>query len=112
MVFLSRKKCIPCDYRTIPLPMDKINQYLKQLDGWILSNNIIEKEYLFSDYVTGLNFAYDLGKIAEAEGHHPEIIISWKRIRVILTTYIINALSKNDFVLASKFDENYLNTLK
>ena len=53
----------------------------------------------------GLNFVYAVGKLAEDEGHHPDMFLGYKKLRIILTTYAIGGLSENDFILATKIDQ-------
>ena len=64
----------------------------------------IEKDFAFKTYLDGLNFVYSIGKLAEDEGHHPDIFIGYKKVRITLTTYSIGGLSENDFILAAKID--------
>jgi 4a-hydroxytetrahydrobiopterin dehydratase len=42
--------------------------------------------------------------IAEEQGHHPEIEISYNKVEIELTTHAIGGLSVNDFILASKIE--------
>jgi len=73
----------------------------------VLVGNQIEKVFRFKSYVDGLEFAFALGKAAEEEDHHPDILIMWRRVRVTLTTHAINGLSENDFIMAAKANELY-----
>ncbi len=102
MSALAEKKCTPCDGKTQPLGRKDAEKYLKSLSGWELSDDKIIKEYRFRTYSDGLEYAYTLGKIAEDEDHHPDILIKWKRVRVTLTTHAIKGLSQNDFIIAAK----------
>ena len=45
------------------------------------------------------------GAVAEAEGHHPDLHLSWGKVGVELITHAIGGLSENDFILAAKLDE-------
>ncbi|MGI0082405.1 MAG: 4a-hydroxytetrahydrobiopterin dehydratase [Nitrosopumilaceae archaeon] len=102
---MTEKKCVPCEGGTPPLTMEQVQNYLKKLDGWLLKDNCIKKEYRFKTYMDGLNFVYAVGQLAEDEGHHPDIFIGYKKVRIALTTYSIGGLSENDFILATKIDE-------
>ena len=102
---LAKKKCIPCEGGVPPLTIEIVQNYLKNLKGWKLNNNCIEKEYQFKTYLEGLNFVYAVGKLAEDEGHHPDMFLGYKKLRIILTTYAIGGLSENDFILATKIDQ-------
>ena len=102
---LTKKKCVPCEGGVDPLTTQEAQNYLKNLDGWKLENNYIEKEYRFKTYVEGLNFVHEVGKLAEDEGHHPDIFLGYKMAKITLTTHAIKGLSENDFILAAKIDE-------
>jgi len=102
---LAKKKCLPCEGGIPPLTVEQVQNYLKNVSGWALNNNFIEKEYGFKTYLEGLNFIYSVGKLAEDEGHHPDIFLGYKKVRIILTTHTIGNLSENDFILATKIDE-------
>ena len=89
------------------MPKETAEKYLHDLPGWTLVDNRIEKEYRFKSYLDGLEFAYSLGKTAEQEDHHPDILVRWRRVKVTLTTHAIKGLSENDFIMAAKADELY-----
>lgn len=89
------------------MPKIEAEKFLKDIPGWILVDSSIEKEYKFNAYLDGLEFAYSLGKTAEKEDHHPDILIKWRHVKVTLTTHAIKGLSENDFIIAAKADEIY-----
>jgi 4a-hydroxytetrahydrobiopterin dehydratase len=103
---LLSKKCIPCEGGTPPLAPEEVTGYLKKVSGWEVSLNSQEifKEFVFKDFMGAMNFANDIAKVAEAEGHHPDLTISWGKVIVSLTTHSIGGLSENDFILAAKID--------
>ena len=45
------------------------------------------------------------GAIAEQEGHHPDLHLSWGKVRVETWTHKINGLTESDFILAAKIDQ-------
>ena len=59
---------------------------------------------LFSDFKTALKFVNAVGKIAEREGHHPDIAIHYNQVVLDLWTHSIGGLSENDFIVAAKID--------
>ncbi len=102
---LSKKKCIPCSKTTPPLKGEQLKALLKQLDGWkIIDEHRLEKEYPFKDFKQALAFTNKIGSIAEQEGHHPDIYLSWGLVKILLWTHKINGLSENDFIMAAKCD--------
>lgn len=103
---LSGKKCTPCEGGTPALSGEKITELLRQLDGWtVVEDRKIEKEYRFPDFRQALAFVNRLGEVAEAEGHHPDIFLTWGKVKVTLWTHSVSGLSENDFILAAKADE-------
>ena len=52
-----------------------------------------------------MKFANKITPIAEEEGHHPDLVLGWGRVEVVLSTHSIGGLSENDFILAAKIDK-------
>lgn len=103
---LSKKVCTPCQKGTLPLSKEEIEKRLPQLQGWVLnSEEELEKELRFPDFKKALSFVNALGELAEKEGHHPDIYLSYGKVRVTLWTHKIHGLSENDFILAAKCDK-------
>ena len=103
---LAQKKCIPCESGTPPLVRAQAEALTKQLKGWTLSGDArwVSKEFKFDDFAKAMKFANDIADIAETENHHPDLMISWGKVTVELTTHAIKGLSENDFILAAKID--------
>jgi 4a-hydroxytetrahydrobiopterin dehydratase len=107
MSSFALRKCVPYESGTPPMSRKDAEKYLREAPGWMLSGDYIVKEFKFGTYLDGLEFAYSLGKIAEQEDHHPDILIKWKRVNVTLSTHDIKGLSENDFIIAAKTEELY-----
>lgn len=107
MTDLAEKKCVACEGGTAPLNRTESEVLLKQLKDWRLSGDArwISKEFKFKDFAESMAFANKVGDIAEAEGHHPDLQISWGKVVIELTTHAIDGLSENDFIIAAKVDE-------
>jgi 4a-hydroxytetrahydrobiopterin dehydratase len=93
-----------------PMTQREAEHLLRALKGWSLVDNSIEKEFQFKSYLAGLDFAYSVGKIAEEQDHHPDILIRWRRVKLILSTHSVKGLSENDFILAAKSELKYRET--
>lgn len=104
---LAAKKCIPCTEGTPPLEGEDLAQFVSELGGcWqVINDHHLEKEFFFHDFKEALAFTNILGNLAEAEGHHPDIHLSWGKVRVLIWTHKINGLSESDFILAAKCDQ-------
>jgi len=80
---------------------------MRSLPGWNLVDGSIEKEFRFTSYLDGLAFANEIGKIAEEQDHHPDIVIKWRRVKLTLSTHSVKGLSENDFIVAAKSELKY-----
>lgn len=103
---LTKKHCVPCEGGVEPYTRKKIEEYIKLLDDkWeVIDDKKIRKNFLFDSYMDGINFVVEVGKLADSEGHHPDMLVVYKRVEVTLTTHAIGGLSENDFILASKIN--------
>jgi 4a-hydroxytetrahydrobiopterin dehydratase len=107
---LADNACIPCRGGIPPLPRDKVDALLKQLEpGWTATyeHTRIERAYPFKEFSDAMAFANRVGDIAEQEGHHPDLHVGWGRCRVEIWTHKINGLTESDFYLAAKADRAY-----
>lgn len=106
---LSNQKCVACKRDSRRLTMSEIQDLLQQVPKWNMNDNSgtmrLENGYKFSDFAKALNFATQLGLVAEEEGHHPRMIVEWGRVSVAWWTHTIDGLHKNDFIMASKTDQ-------
>lgn len=103
---LADKKCVACEGGTAPLNRTEAEILLKQLKEWRLSGDArwISKEFKCSDFAGAIAFTNKIADIAESEGHHPDLQISWGKVVIELTTHAIKGLSQNDFIIAAKID--------
>jgi 4a-hydroxytetrahydrobiopterin dehydratase len=101
---LYQKRCKPCEGGTPPLTLEESRRLLVQLRDWQLKDGKIEKQFKFKDFVESIGFVNKIADLAESEGHHPDIHISWNLVTLSLVTHAIKGLSENDFILAAKID--------
>jgi len=102
---LAQQKCIPCEVGAIPLTHDEAQSQMSGLKDWRLEGALcITKQFIFKDFVAAMEFVNSIARIAEEQGHHPDIEISYNKVLVSLTTHSINGLTVNDFILAAKID--------
>jgi 4a-hydroxytetrahydrobiopterin dehydratase len=104
---LSDKECVPCHGGMPTLSEERVDALLRELDaGWeVVDGHHLEKSFGFSDFVAALDFVNRVGELAESEGHHPDLHLSWGRVEVEIWTHAVDGLTENDFVLAAKIEE-------
>ena len=110
MTDLANKKCIPCEGGIPAFDISEIHKYLKKINNWEVIQNkeknyYIEKQFKFRDYISSENFVLEVGKIAEQEGHHPDISFGWGYAKIKISTHAIKGLAESDFILAAKIDK-------
>jgi 4a-hydroxytetrahydrobiopterin dehydratase len=103
---LAQKSCIPCSGGIPPLTGKPLKSLHAQLqDEWaLIEEHHLERTFPFPDFATALRFTNALGALAETEGHHPEITVTWGRVTVRIWTHKIDGLTESDFVLAAKVE--------
>ena len=91
----------------MPLFRTKAEELLKEIPLWSLAPDAksISRQFAFKDFAEALAFVDRVGALAESEGHHPDIALSWGKVGVMLSTHSIGGLSENDFIVASKIDQ-------
>lgn len=106
MTGLSKETCVPCRDGVPPLQGEELEVLTRELGGgWSVGeNHHLTKEYTFGDFATALAFTNQIGEIAEAQGHHPDIHLAWGKVGVDIWTHKINGLTRSDFILAAKID--------
>jgi len=103
---LSEKRCVACEGEVPPLNERQVERYHQEVSTWTVSENKkLSKTFTFTDFRGAMVFVNNVAELAEAEGHHPDIFISWNRVVLTLTTHAIGGLSENDFILSAKIDK-------
>ncbi len=103
---LASMECVPCRGGIPPLTREEIAPYLADLGGdWrVVDDHHLEKEYRFKNFREALAFTNRVGELAEGVGHHPDIHLTWGKVRLTVWTHKIDGLHEADFVFAAKAD--------
>jgi 4a-hydroxytetrahydrobiopterin dehydratase len=104
---LATQHCVTSGTNTPPLTTETVQALQLELSSrWqVVDNHHLVAEYRFSDFRTGLNFVNQVGALADTEDHHPDVRLTWGRVVLTLWTHQVNALTRNDFILAAKIDQ-------
>lgn len=108
MTALADRHCSDCR-PAAALDAFAIDRLLAQLhEAWrVIGAERIERQLEFPDFARALEFVNIAGAIAEGEGHHPDLLLGWGRVRIALWTHSVGGLSESDFILAAKLDRAY-----
>ena len=103
---LASKTCTPCQGGVPPLQGAELAALTEQLPLWkVVNGHHIARTFTFPDFKQALAFVNKAGAIAEEQGHHPDILLTWGKAEVTTYTHKINGLTESDFILAAKIDK-------
>ncbi len=108
---LERERCEACRAGAPAVTEAELAELRPQLPDWTPRTRddflTLERVFPFRNFSDAMGFGVRVGLLAEAEGHHPEIVIEWGRVRVTWWTHKIRGLHRNDLVCAAKTDRLY-----
>jgi 4a-hydroxytetrahydrobiopterin dehydratase len=109
MPSLASRTCVPCRGGVPPLKGKELDQIHKQLphaaDWKIVNEHHITRTFTFPDFKQALDFVNRVGALAEEQGHHPDILLTWGKAEITLWTHKVDGLSESDFIMAAKIDQ-------
>ncbi len=102
---LADKKCVEAGVKSVRLNEKEIKAFKKQLSGWKLAKGKqLKKHFKFPDFKSALKYTDKVGKLAEKQGHHPDILLTYGAVQIQISTHSVKGLTENDFILAAKID--------
>lgn len=102
---LADKNCVPCRGGVPPLKGEELNKIHGSIPEWqVINEHHLHREFRFPDFKQALDFVNRVGAVAEQEGHHPDILLSWGKAGITLWTHKIDGLTESDFIMAAKID--------
>ena len=104
---LAAQQCVPCKGGVPALKGKALSDLLERLGhGWrVVDEHHLEKQYEFKDFAQALAFTNRVGAVAEEQGHHPDIYLTWGKVRLTVWTHKIDGLTESDFVFAAKAEK-------
>jgi 4a-hydroxytetrahydrobiopterin dehydratase len=91
-----------------PLKGEELKKLSRELPQWeVVDGHHLARSFSFPDFRTALDFVNRAGAVAEEEGHHPDLCLTWGRVDVKTYTHKIDGLAESDFILAAKIDRLY-----
>ena len=106
---LAQRHCVDCKPGTPPLPQPEIDRLLDQVAGWTLEEAEghlrLTRTVKFKGFMPGVELINKIAPIAEAESHHPDLLLSYGSLTIWLWTHAAGGLTENDFILAARINE-------
>jgi 4a-hydroxytetrahydrobiopterin dehydratase len=84
------------------LTEDQISARLAGQAGWTRQADSIVHVETLADFSAAIRYVGAVAGLAEAENHHPDILIQWNKVTLTLSTHSAGGLTAKDFDLAGQ----------
>ncbi|WP_323752525.1 4a-hydroxytetrahydrobiopterin dehydratase [Marinobacter sp.] len=105
---LAKQHCEACRKGAPQATEDERSFLHGQIPDWNLVDADVEeklqKVFKFKNFAQAQAFTNQVGDLAEAENHHPAVLLEYGKVTVSWWTHAIGGLHRNDFVMAAKTD--------
>lgn len=83
-----------------------VEKKFKAISEWQLNKKGTElsKTFAIDSFIKGLSFIAKIAVHAEIMQHHPDVTLSYTKVKVTLTTHDVKGLTQKDFDLAKRID--------
>ena len=87
------------------LSMGEVRRKARDLKGWELYDNILQKKFSFKTFKMAMAFVNKVAELSDSVDHHPDIVINYNRVLLKLTTHSQGGITDKDFNLAQMIDQ-------
>lgn len=103
---LASRTCVACEGGLKKLQKAEVDRLRLEVPTWAVAKDgkRIARTFKFEEFAPAMVFVNKVAKLAEREGHHPDIHVHWNQVELVLWTHAIGGLHENDFILAAKID--------
>ena len=96
---------MPAASEKVPLRPEAIEEALTEIDGWVLKGQVIERVFKTGTFADGVALVVEIGAAADAANHHPDVFLTFPKVKVQLITHEVGGVTKLDINLARKINE-------
>ena len=101
---LAEQTAKPIAKGDAPLSRREAGELMREIPQWSLTDTMVTRDFRFKDFSQAMDFVNGVAAIANEQDHHPDILISYNKVRLSLSTHKIGGLSLNDFIVAARID--------
>ena len=83
---------------------DEVRKSLQSVPEWSETGGAIHRTFQFKDFVESMSFVNAIAQAAEADQHHPDILVRWNKVTLTLSTHDASGITGKDFAMAAKAD--------
>src|ERR1700682_156182 len=99
---------------TPPISRQEIDPLLAEVPGWQVEEADghlrLTRTLKFKGFMPGVDLINRIAPIAEAEGHHPDLLLTYGSLTIWLWTHAAGGLTDNDFILAARLEGHFTNS--
>lgn len=88
----------------------QIVQALKDQPEWKITEERLEREWIFRDFAAAMQFVERVAFIAEEMNHHPDIWIRYNRVQLLLTTHDTGGITALDVAFATRLNQKLMHS--
>ena len=82
----------------------EIEEFIGASPGWTYADQALHCTRSFPTYLDGLSFVQQVGIMAEEAGHHPDLLLRWRKVEVTLSSHDAGGVTSRDVNLARRID--------
>lgn len=86
------------------LKNNETDDFLKDLNDWKRTDNEITKTYKLDNFVDAIGFVNKIAILAEKADHHPDILIKYSKVKIVLSTHSEGGITIKDINLAKEIE--------
>ena len=86
------------------LTQSEVALRLKGVEGWYRDGREITKQFEFKNFVESMGFINRIAILAEKADHHPDILIQYNKVAIMLSTHSEGGITDKDFNLAQEIE--------
>lgn len=83
---------------------EQVETRLSDLANWSEMNGAIQRTFQFKDFNESMVFVNKVAEHAEAEQHHPDILVRYNKVTLTLSTHDAGGITEKDFAFARAAD--------
>jgi len=81
-----------------------LQKHLESVPGWEVKDGVLVKEFKFTSYIAGVIFVSGVAIFAEQLDHHPDILLTYQKAKISLSTHDSDGITEYDFELAKSIE--------
>ena len=86
----------------------ELREALDDLAGWVAGDNAIRRQFTCPSLPEAIRFATRIAFDAEAADHHPDLLISYRKVTVTWSTHSEGGVTEKDIAAAARTNSRFL----